>query len=701
MSTRLGDRLSAARQRRFAGRTAEIALFREALTAHELPFVVLAIYGPGGIGKTTLIAEYVSLAAQNGLRTIALDARLIDPSPAGFAAALQQAMGLPADRAPEQVLDEHHGRIVLTIDTYELLAPLDAWLRDEWLPRLSADTLVVLAGREPLSLLWRTDPGWQPLVRTVALRNLNPTDTEHYLGQLAIPHDQHQRVVDFTHGHPLALSLVADLFAQRPGIQFQPEEAPDMIRTLLELFVQKVPGPAHRAVLEICALVNITTEPLLAAMLELPEAHELFEWLRGLSLIDSMRQGIYPHDLAREALSADLRWRNPQWYRELHRRAREYYSAQLQRTQGAEQQQVLLDYIYLHRTNPVVRPFYEWQQSVSLQAEQALDVDLPEVLYWIQQHEGVLSAECAELWIRSQPEGILVLRELGAKPGEIAGALVMVALERTTAAERAADHAVAQAYEYLHHHAPLRTGQRATYFRYWFAREGYQAISPIQTVLMVQIVRHYLITPQLAYTFFPVSDAAFWAPLAAYADLKHLPEADFQFGALRFGVFGHDWRITPPTAWLGLLAERELATDALAVVRPVSVASQPTALSEESFLLAAEAAIQQYLRPDRLYGSPLLRSQLVEQRVAAQATTQERIAILQSIIREVGDLLQVAPRELRLYRAVYHTYIQPAATQEQAAELLDLPFSTYRRHLKQGLSRMAALLWQAEVGTSE
>jgi hypothetical protein len=43
------------------------------------------------------------------------------------------------------------------------------------------------------------------------------------------------------------------------------------------------------------------------------------------------------------------------------------------------------------------------------------------------------------------------------------------------------------------------------------------------------------------------------------------------------------------------------------------------------------------------------------------------------------------------------TYIQPAPTQEIAAELLDLPFSTYRRHLQAGIARVAALLWSRDT----
>jgi len=47
---------------------------------------------------------------------------------------------------------------------------------------------------------------------------------------------------------------------------------------------------------------------------------------------------------------------------------------------------------------------------------------------------------------------------------------------------------------------------------------------------------------------------------------------------------------------------------------------------------------------------------------------------------------------------LYHTCLHPAPTQEQAAELLDLPFSTYRRHLKTAIERVNDVLWQREIG---
>ena len=93
-SPRIADRLAAARHGRFVGRMAELELFRSALLAAEPPCVVLHIYGPGGVGKTTLLREYARAAAECGRPVMQLDGRNVDPSPPGFLLALDQTIGL-------------------------------------------------------------------------------------------------------------------------------------------------------------------------------------------------------------------------------------------------------------------------------------------------------------------------------------------------------------------------------------------------------------------------------------------------------------------------------------------------------------------------------------------------------------------------------------------------------------------------------
>jgi hypothetical protein len=716
MPARLADRLASARRRRFVGRSGEIQIFQTALQAAEPPFQVLYLFGPGGVGKTTLVRELVSITQQSGADALYLDARNVEPSPFSFLAALSGALGLAPSDAPSSALAARKERTVLLIDTYELLCPLENWLRDEFLPELPETTLVVLAGRDPPAAAWHADPGWQTLLRVVSLRNLSPDEGREYLQGRNLPEPQIPAVLDFTHGHPLALSLVADAFDQRGdlaqsfgGDRFRPEATPDVVKTLLEQFVQKVPGPAHRAALEASALVRVTTESILAAMLNLPDpttpataaepgaqtANDLFEWLRGLSFMDARPDGLFPHDLAREALIADVRWRNPEWYAELHRRARNFYLKQLQVTQGAAQQLVLFDYIFLHRDNPVVRPFFEWATSGTMTADAMKEADIPALAGIVARYEGEDSADIAARWMQTQPEGTLVLRDAETIP---AGLLTMVRLDRATAREIAADPGTNAAFKFLHKRAPLRPGEAATLFRFWMGRDTYQHVSPAQSVIFVNAVRHYLSTPGLAFTFFPTADPDFWKDVLTYADLHRIPEADYTVDGKKYGVYGHDWRIVPPLQWLTLLAERETDQSPQGARPPPALTL--IVLSRTEFDGAVHDALRDLARPHRLRENPLLRSRIVVERAGAPASTEERMGALQSLLREAIETPQVSPREAKLYRAVEYTYLRPAMTQELAAEALDVPFSTYRRHLKAGLIRVVDQLWQKEIGAA-
>jgi hypothetical protein len=231
------------------------------------------------------------------------------------------------------------------------------------------------------------------------------------------------------------------------------------------------------------------------------------------------------------------------------------------------------------------------------------------------------------------------------------------------------------------------------------ANDTYQTVSAVQSLIFLNMVRHYLTTPGLAFTFIPCAQPEFWAPVFAYAELARIPQADFEVGGRRYGVYGHDWRVMPPVAWLALLAEREIAAEPQAT-QPPRVTEPLLVLSQPDFAEALREALRHFGQPDLLRQNPLLRSRLVIERAGAHVGADERVAVLQALIKEAAESLQLGTRQIKSYRALYHTYFQPASTQEQVAELLDLPFSTYRRHLQTGIARMSEILWQQEVGGS-
>ncbi|HEU0014628.1 MAG TPA: AAA family ATPase [Longimicrobium sp.] len=695
MATRLGDRLAALRQKRFVGREQEREVLRAALVARHPPFNVLHVHGPGGVGKTTLLREFLAVARETDTPAASLDARNLEPAPEAFTAALAAALGDPAAPPAETIL-RRGGRLLLLVDTYELLRPLDGWLREDLLPELPDGVVTVLAGREAPAEGWRTDPGWHELVRVLPLRNLEPEQVRAYLERRAVPADQHQAVLHFTHGHPLALTLVADVLEQRPGQAFSLAESPDVIGVLLERFLSKVPSPLHRSALEACALLRLTTESLLAEVLGVDDARELFEWLRGLSFVESGPLGLFPHDLARDAISADLRWRNPERFAELHHRARGYFARRLSETTGKDQQRVLSDYVFLHRDNPLVRPFIDWAETGTMLPHPLRPEDHAALREMAERHEGPESARIAAYWMERQPQSFLVFR---GSHGDPAGFMMLLRLEQADEADRAADPAVAAALDHLEARAPLRRGECATHFRFWMAADEYQAVSPVQSAVFLKVAQHYLTAPSLAFTFFPVADADFWAPFLGYIDLFPVPSAEYEVDGRRTRVYCHDWRAVPPLLWLDLLAEREIgAAPAADTERDPAPPPAPVAvLDEAEFVAAAREALRCFARPRELRRSALLRARIVVAQVGAEAPEGERVAALQGLIRRAAEPLRAVPRDAKLYDALRAGYLEPVGTHERAAARLYVSFSTFRRHLKAAVDHVVDTLWQWEV----
>ena len=251
----LGARLRWARRRRFVGRVGELELFRAAVEGPGAPWGVLFVYGPGGVGKTALLAAFAEAAEAIGVPAWRVDLRGVEPSPPGFLAAVASAIGVADGGAALATLGSG-GRRVLLIDTYESAAGLDRWVREKFLPELGAESLVVVAGRDAPSQGWLEDAGWRDLLRVVALRNLSPGEARAFLRAGGVADGLHERVLEVTHGHPLALSLLVDVLDQRGdearGLGFDLGQAPDVLGVLLERFAAGVPSERHRRALE-CA----------------------------------------------------------------------------------------------------------------------------------------------------------------------------------------------------------------------------------------------------------------------------------------------------------------------------------------------------------------------------------------------------------------------------------------------------------------
>jgi hypothetical protein len=121
-------------------------------------------------------------------------------------------------------------------------------------------------------------------------------------------------------------------------------------------------------------------------------------------------------------------------------------------------------------------------------------------------------------------------------------------------------------------------------------------------------------------------------------------------------------------------------------------------LAHPDFEAAVRQGFKDLRRPDLLARNPLVRTRLVAGRTVGESSG---AAELEAVLREAVATLARHPRDDKLLRAVDRTYLRPAATQEAAAAALGLPFSTYRRHLTQGMSRVVSVLWDVDVYGTE
>ncbi|MFE3760555.1 AAA family ATPase [Streptomyces sp. NPDC059104] len=697
----MADRLAEARARGFVGRREEVEAFRELLAAGH--GMVIHVHGSAGIGKSTLLHQFARIAEQAGRPVVHLGADGAEP-PAGPAA----DPGDPLHAAP--------GTLVV-IDR-----PDPVPVAERLLSALPDDAVLVLADREPPPLSWRTDPAWHGLLHTVHLRPLAPEDSAELLSRRGVPEAEHLPIIGFTHGHPLALALMADVHGHSTAHGHgDPAQPPRVVSALVAALLDAVPGPLHRAALEAYSQVLVTTEPLLAVLLDVPDAGALFEWLCTLSITEYGGRGIHPHDLARSVLDAELGWRHPARRTTLRRRAGTYYQQLFLDGDRPRQRTVLADFAYLHRDSPMVGPLLTPVASGAagharldaLAIAPAQEADLPALLALAERHEGGESARLLGRWW-DHPAATWATIRTGtpapARPGADsgpaaeaaaeppAGFYVLLALRPDAYADpvTTADPAAAAAVAWLGGEGELRAGEYALLLRAWLDRDAYQGVSAVQTLLTLQLTHHYLAgESRPALTLLPFADPGFWADGLAYTDFARLPEADFTIGDRTHGVFVHDWRRTPPLAWLSLLGERESATDPLAVAPPSP--GRRRILDAESFASGVREALRSLGRVGGLRANPLLASRMVAARAGETASQDERAAALAEVLREAAGELQAAPHDRRAHRALHHTHFQPVGTQQGAADLLNLPLSTYRRHLAAGVRRLTEELWRREL----
>lgn len=710
---RLLDRLQAQAAQRFVGRNDELAVLRDALSTQPPRWPVLLVHGPGGVGKTTLLERMRQVAAEAGADSVRLDGRDIEPRPDAVLHALGQALGLdPGGIMLDAVVArlESRPRCLLIIDTFEELQAIEAWLRTTLLPALPDDVIVALAGRTAPQREWRTDPLWQGSARVLPLRNLGEQECAGYLQGLGIAAQWHAQLIELSHGHPLALSLMAEVCRSTGSV---PERLHvDLIRDLAERFCSLAPSPLHRRALELCALMRRTTQPMLGAVLGPDHAHELFDWLAALNFVESGSTGLSAHDLVREALEMELACRDPQNLIDLRKAARAHLLAEMLAAPPEHVWPCVCNLWYTSRFGAMgayidYRAFGSvWFRPATAADRSAIESLIHAELMPGQQHQALIWVEhpAAEVWVAG-------------RTGEpVSGLTLALDLSRIGNDEMATDPLLALLAEACSERAPLRTGWRRVVTRYNMHtgckhQTGRQLFEGgVRNALYMAMFYQWQTMSKVQEWATCVLNPEYFQPMMDFTGFQHLPSCNLKLDDVAHGIFICDWKGLPPQDWVVDLDDRnvrgELAGIRAALDRQLADGAAATppdrrasiqALSKTAFEQAVRLALRQLADPlaaQQLADNPLTASNLVRR---AGASGEKPAAALRRLLQDTAASLAGRPRDAKFWRALELTYFRPAGSQELAAERLGLPFNTYRYQLATGIERLVELLWISET----
>lgn len=437
----LADRLDDIRRSRFIGRTAEIELFRGMLDRRSRA-AILHVHGVGGIGKSTLLAEFARLAETKGRPVLQIDARNVPPTLQAFQSAAN------TDGAPPG--------IVLLVDSLDHQDALGQWLMRDFLPSLPADAVVVLAGRTKPDLEWRLDPGYAELMRVVTLDPLGAADADALLRVRGVAAADLGAATAAGHGHPLALALLADAIAAgRTDLVTSPTERVRLFADLVGRFTTDVPTPQHADALRLLILARNTTASMIADILGTAHGPALTDWLAMLPFVERGPHGLTPHDLVREVLEGDWLHQDTEGLERLRQGAMRHIHRQMVRNGPDDRHRLSQDWTFLVRDTPLWR-YLDWTRFNSFYAGPLAASDTDAAVDMVRSALGPESARIATHWIGLQPGGWMAVHD---GEGAVCGVLCTVDLMLVDRSRPMPDPVTAAALDAVVHHRPDRVGQ--------------------------------------------------------------------------------------------------------------------------------------------------------------------------------------------------------------------------------------------------
>ena len=388
------------------------------------------------------------------------------------------------------------------------------------------------------------------------------------------------------------------------------------------------------------------------------------------------------HEIVRDALDHDLRWRDAEAYVDLHGRIRAIIvgkcSVWLVQRSTPPRWICSICTVLEPKRRPVVRLRPVATVAPATRAQRGRRRGRPP----LQRGRGSGARAAARYWLGRQPHAGHVVEDGN---GVVVSAAIVARIEGPADTAAVEDPFLGWIQRALHDRRPREPGETMLH-QFAVDSQSPDHLGPFSNAVAGLSLRLWA-DPSLGWCAVSSAQEATWSPVWAYIGFERLGTC--AAGGIDVAVWCRDFRRDGYVSWLDALTRNELDQTG----QPAPPVASPVALAYSDFAGAVHQLLRDLHAPERLLGSPLLGSHLA----GAGADPRDRADELVRRVHEALALIERRPRLATPARAVDRTYLRPAATQERAAEVLGLPFSTFRRHLRRGVEQLVEVLWTWEL----
>ncbi len=318
-------------QELFVGREMELAQLRDTFESDR--WTIVHVYGPGGIGKTTLLRKFAE--QQEGVTCLYIEDIGGTDNPAVVLECLRRSMrqaGLCDTDTDSEDPDAFialmndiasHRRLLLLIDNLESWSPIYHWLLDTFLRSLQQSIPICTSGKMALDERRLSRISRRHRIRNIELKRLSSHEVNEYARLCSIDDPTLVHALQgLSGGNPLALSMACSIIVHSGHTEFlQAPNRRQLIGYLTAELMKDLPDAAYARYLEAASVLWRFDQDLLRHILDEDVPTPSFQQFCRFPFVMGLELGWMLHDSVRHWLLSDLQARKPDTYRAYRLRA--------------------------------------------------------------------------------------------------------------------------------------------------------------------------------------------------------------------------------------------------------------------------------------------------------------------------------------------------------------------------------------------